>query len=542
MTASHRRLRRALTVAIAALAALAVAMPSAASAAAHRRAAEAPSWQPCGLFGADCASATLPKDYSDPSAGTVTIALARHKATDPARRVGTLFLNFGGPGGTAVDRVRDTPVDQFFPGLNDRFDVVGFDPRGVGQSTPSIDCHADQEAEGVYAQPFVTPDTLDVRAIVGRDTSYIGKCLRLNGSKDILPYVSTANVARDLDRLRQAVGDAKLSYLGFSYGTFLGATYESMFPGRTRAAVLDGALDPDQYINDPLSSIDEQTAGFERAIGRFLQACAAHPTQCGFGGDDPSDAFDQLIGQLDAHPMPTSDGRALDGDDVRAAAAQSVYAKQLWPVLAAALRGVAAGQPTIMRLLADVFYGRNPDGTYDPLSDRYFTISALEQRYPHDLRTYLREGRRSYQDYAHAFWNHGYSELTWGLYPVEPRGVFRGPFRTSKSDPTTLVVGTTYDPATPYEQARRMVKQLGNARLLTMRGDGHTAYGGNSPCIDAAVEAYLEDAVVPAEGTSCRQDVPAFPAAVAAAARKRTPAARRLLERIEPHVRPAAIR
>ncbi len=329
-----------------------------------------------------------------------------------------------------------------------------------------------------------------------------------------------------------------------------------MFPSHVRAMVLDGALDPDQYLNDPLSSLDEQTAGFERAIGRFLQACARRPDelprlrrQRPVGGPRRADR------EAAVTPIPASNGDPVDGEDIDAAVTQAVYSKSLWPDLAYALaRAEQDNDGTVLRAIDQLFYGGpDEDGNYDPITDRYFTISALEQRYPHDIGTFVKEGQRSYNDYDHAFWNHGYSELAWGLYPVRPNSAYYGPFRNPAGAPTTLVVGTTYDPATPYKEAKRLVGQLGNARLLTMRGDGHTAYGGNSTCIDDAVDAYLEQLTVPAEGTTCRQEVPfeqpppepeAAPQSKAApqslAQRSGSSEAARLqrLARLAPHVKP----
>jgi pimeloyl-ACP methyl ester carboxylesterase len=334
----------------------------------------------------------------------------------------------------------------------------------------------------------------------------------------LLPHFTTADTARDMDWVRRALGERRLNYLGFSYGTFLGATYASLFPDRYRALVLDGALDADRYINRPLLALREQTAGFERAAGRFFQACAANQAACsGFGDDDPWMAFDELIERAEAAPLPAAQGRPVDGDDIRAGAAVALYNKLNWSFLGQAL--------------ADAFYGRNPDGTFDPFSDRYFNLGALEQRYPRDVGTYLEAGDHSWGLFDHFYWNHGYTELAWGLYPIDPQDAYYGPFKASRHDPTVLVVGTTYDPATPYRGSVRLVRDLGNARLLTMRGDGHTAYGGNSACIDEAVDAYLEDGDVPARGTTCRQTVPFEAAAVSARSR----AAQRVLR---PHVRP----
>jgi pimeloyl-ACP methyl ester carboxylesterase len=517
MTSPLRRTRGSVAALGAALACLATAAPVAAAPDVQL------DWTGCGTAGAQCATATVPKDYGDSGAGTLDLAVAKSPATDPSKRIGSLFFNFGGPGASAADYVEGLGA-RLFPVLNARFDIVGVDPRGTGGSVP-VDCKADQETQGVYSQPFTTPFTLDASALVAKDQGYIARCMELNG--DILQYVSTANVARDLNAIREAVGDDKMTYLGFSYGTFLGATLQSLFPGKTRAVVLDGALDPDQYINDPLGDLDEQTAGFERAISRFMSACAADQAGCGFGGADPLGTTDALIDRADATPIAASEapGRPVDGDDVRAALAQEVYAKFLWPELAGALAQLSQGDGNGIRAIADSFYGRQDDGSYDPGTDRYFLLSAGEQHYPRDTQTFFATGRQSYFDYDHAFWNHGYAELNWGLYPVRVLDAFDGPFRTTDEDPTTLVVGTRYDPATPYKQAQRLVRQLGNARLLTMNGDGHTAYDGrpgdglNSACTDKAVEAYLFELVLPATGTTCGQDEPAFPPPVAPGAR-----------------------
>jgi len=499
VTLALRRTPRALIAVALLAAATAVASPA-------RAAVPKLDWRGCGL-GAQCATAEVPLDYTHPGGDQITLALSRIPARDQAHRIGSLFVNFGGPGGSGADTVRAIG-SGLFAGVNDRFDIVGFDPRGVGDSKPSIDCQANQETEGVAAQPFFTPENLDRNGLLDRVHGYIDQCLKLNPG--ILPYVSTANVARDMDELRQAVGDDKLSYLGFSYGTFLGATYAAMFPKNYRALVLDGALDADEYINRPVENVREQTEGFEREFGRFMQACAAHQDVCQFGGDDPWTAFDELAEKADVTPIPASgdDPRPVDGDDIRAATTQAVYAKQLWPFLAVALGLAEAGDGVGIRVISDFFYGRLDDGRYDPLFDRFFAISALEGVFPSDVDTLLAGGEHSWALFDHFWFNAGYSDVPWGLYPVEPRGVFRGPFSVPSSSPTVLVVGTTGDPATPSRGAKRVVRELDSARLLTMRGDGHTAYGGNSVCIDAAVDAYLKELIVPAAGTTCRQQVP----------------------------------
>jgi pimeloyl-ACP methyl ester carboxylesterase len=471
------------------------------------------SWQAC-ADGFQCATAKVPRDYDSPNGPKLEIPVTRLRAQGD--RVGALFVNFGGPGADAVATLHAIGKD-LLGALNERFDLVGFDPRGSGESSDAIDCHADQEFEGVYSKPFMTPE-LDERAYLNRVRGYVGKCLANN--RGVFPYVATANVARDMDFLRRAIGESRLNYLGFSYGTFLGATYASLFPHRYRAMVLDGPLDPDQYINRPEAGLRAQTAAFERALGRFFQACAAHQDAClNFGGDDPHDAYDRLVERLDAAPLPAGAGdpRTVNGDDLNFAIVPFLYAKQSWPFLAELLATTEAGDGSFLRFLADVFWGNNGDGTFDPSTDRYFTLSAAEQRYTDDVAHYFEAGADSWATFDHLWSNTGYVELNWGLFPVRARDAFYGPFRAASDDPTVLVVDTTYDPATPYRGGRRLASQLGNARLLTMRGDGHTAYPFNSSCIDQKVEAYFVGLALPPAGASCAQEVPFSAAATATA-------------------------
>ncbi len=469
-------------------------------------------WAACGTTaeataaGVECATADLPMDYDEPAGSRVQIAVARVPATDQANKVGSLFFNFGGPGGPAVAYLQ-TAGAGVFTILNERFDIVGFDPRGVGQSTPAIDCQVDQETQGIYSVPVPTPLDIDVEDYVAKVQGYVDACLANNG--EILEHVSTANVARDMDVLRAAVGDEELSYLGFSYGTFLGATYASLFPDNHRALVLDGALDADEYVNDPLSGIATQTAGFEQALARFTEACAVDQVACsGFGGTDPYLAYDKLLAQADAAPIPAdgyaADPRPVTADDIRAVTLRLLYAKQRWGILGAVLAEAAAGDGSRARELLDRAVYADSAST-----DRYFTIGASEQRYPQgDLEVYLDRGAESWASFPHFWSNSGYAEINYALWPAHDEDAFTGPFDVPESSATPLVIGTTYDPATPYSGAVRLVEDLGNARLLTMEGDGHTAYGGKSACIDGATEAYLIDGLLPAPGTVCQQEVP----------------------------------
>ena len=276
--------------------------------------------------------------------------------------------------------------------------------------------------------------------------------------------------------------------------------------------VLDGPVNASSYINKPSSDLAAQSAGFERALRRFFQACARDQAACsGFGGDDPAGAFDELVESADSNPIPadgyTVDPRPVDGDDIRWAATGELYLKELWGELGQALAMAQHGDGSLIRELSDLDYERNDDGTYGPGYDTYFTIGATEQRYPRDVDFYLERGEEAWDQFDTAYFNSGYVELNYRLWPARDRDAYAGPFRLRGSRPTPLVIATTYDPATPYRGALRLVRDLGNARLITMRGDGHTAYPGESTCIDTAAESYVVDLELPAKGTVCRQEV-----------------------------------
>lgn len=472
-----------------------------------------------------CATATVPLDYSHPNRGTYRLALMRKQATDPNKRLGSLFVNYGGPGAGAIDDTEFYFSGQsrhpLFATLNAQYDIVAVDPRGVGRSQDALDCQANQVTQGIYSLPFATPDT-DPNALLGKDQSYVRQCVRKN--RAILPYVTTANFARDLDLLRQSVGDRKLNYLGFSYGTFLGATYGALFPDKLGRVVLDGPVDADSYINRPTKDLEAQTSAFERELSRFFAACKADQTTCdgfgagaGAGGEtDPEAAFDALVEQANAHPIPvpadngyTTNLTPVTGDDILNATIGNLYRKEFWAAyIVPDLVAAANGDGTGIRIDSDYESGYDPEtGTFDPGTDRYFLIGAVEQKYTNKVQRYFRLGKSSYDNFTHFWFNNGYVELNYGIFPIDGNGVYNGPFTLPGSAATPLVVATTYDPATPYRGAKNLVRDLGNARLLTMVGDGHTAYGGESACIDEKVDDYLLGGTLPDAGTVCKQDV-----------------------------------
>ena len=334
------------------------------------------------------------------------------------------------------------------------------------------------------------------------------RCVDRNSRSGLLPHLHTANTARDLNRLRADVGDRKLSYLGFSYGTQIGATYATLFPGRVRALALDGAVDAEGFVNNPIRDTRRQTQAYEEALSRFFAACRTRQDHCGLGPTNPRAAYDALAEQLDRQALPAPDSEhpaPVDGDDLRSATSLLLSQKQLWPLLSDALIQAQTGDGSSLRVFDDFFYEREGPSVLDP----FVAIYALDGRWPAKPALHLRDGRSAYRRFHHFWWNAGYSTLALGLWPVKPQGAYYGPVQNSRRATAALVVGTTHDPATPYVWAKRLTAELGNARLLTMRGDGHTAsFGNNSPCIDAAVQAYLEETRLPKRHTVCSQDVP----------------------------------
>jgi pimeloyl-ACP methyl ester carboxylesterase len=434
-------------------------------------------WRDC-HDGFECATARVPLDYAHPHGRKVRLAVIRHRALDPEHRIGSLFVNNGGPGMSAVDFVRTAPPPAF--SLLSRFDVVAFDPRGVGGSDPAVDC--DELA------PFalMTPDTFDQHRLVERGRAIANRCL--NRDPAFLASLTTGNAARDMDRLRAAVGDRRLNYLGISWGGMLGETYTSLFPGRTRAILLDAPIDGDVWINRPFDAFAEHRTGFEDSLDRFLA----------FAGRS-EDSFEALL----AGPY---------GEELRGIAFGSFYDRPNWEPLAAALDALDRGDPAPLRALGDTV------GDVPLLTDLIQTYVSVEGRWPHRrLAPYIEAAEHQFTVAPH-FAAGAYEDAHNLFWPVRPRGAFYGPFRHSVKAPPVLVIGGTHDPATPYPWSRRVVRDLGNARLLTFRGDGHGTVTAFNPCVLGAAVPYLYDLELPPEGASCDQQVTARAARRASAA------------------------
>lgn len=459
-------------------------------------------WTDCG-GGFQCATAKVPLDYDRPSARTIELALVRRPAADLANRIGSLFLNPGGPGLSAIEFVRTAPPPAFQ--LFGQFDIVGFDPRGLGAGQPAVlDCGDNPS----YLVPMPRTSTVDNKTFLAKARHYGETCRKLN--REILPHISTANVARDLDLLRAAVGDEKLNYIGISYGSVIGATYASLFPGRTRAMVLDSPIDVQGYYDDPVKQWREHAAGHEHVLQRFLAACRDSQGRCGFGGDDPAAALDQLLARLDQQPIPSSDPadvRTLNGDIVRHVLEEELRTRRNWPALAEALAKAEAGDGRMMLEFIDSV----PNGP--ALDDFTMAVLAVDQQYGHKPPSrYFDLIERSEREYPHFWYLSGHWDLVRAVWPVNDRDAFRGKIRNPAQAAPILVVAMTHDPATPYVQAQRLTADLGNARLLTFDADGHGAGTTFDPCVIEAMLGYVVAGILPPQGAVCVQQGEAFPA------------------------------
>lgn len=470
------------------------------------------SWRGC-LGGFQCARLLVPFNYRHPAHGAFSLPVIRLHATDPAHRIGSLVVNPGGPGGSGVDYARQARSSMAASVLA-RFDVVGFDPRGVGGSRPAIRCMTGRQLDR-YIETDDTPDSpAEMSALVSASKFFAAACERQAGR--LLPYIGTANAARDMDVLRAALGDAKLTYLGKSYGTYLGAYYAQLFPRHVRALVLDGALDPEESAIN-LNIV--QAAGFQVALRSFAADCLRRPAcpvgsrtsglSAPSGGSGRASAVNAavakvqgLLNRADHSPLANGlgDGRPANESLISEGIAAALYSKTYWPVLRRALEDGFAGDGTVLIELADALVERKPNGTYSNLVESNMAINCVDRPNPHALTTWrsaaAAAARVAPQFGAPIMWG----SLPCAFWPVRAVPVSR--IHASGAAPI-LVVGTKRDPATPYRWAQALARDLSSGVLLGWNGDGHTAYGMGSSCVDSIVNRYLIDRTVPRSGTVC---------------------------------------
>jgi pimeloyl-ACP methyl ester carboxylesterase len=445
-------------------------------------------WEPCG-GGFECGSIEVPLDYDDPGGPTIEIGVNRRPADDPDARVGVLLMNPGGPGGSGLELARQFPRAGV---LAQRFDLVGFDPRGVGASTP-LDCRTHLQA--MYDADPTIDEPADAARILATSRDFVDECKDRHG--ELLAHLGTTDVARDIDEVRKALGESQINYLGYSYGTSIGQEYARLFPERVRAMILDGLVD---HAPDGIATATAQAVGFERALDAYVANCAAQG--CGLGRP-ADDAVDAVIDAAERSPIPApgADRPATPGV-VSLALAQSLYAQVLWGSLSAALRAALEGDGTGLVDLADQYLGREGD-TYAGGFEVYFAVSCLDEVWPEEPEDFFREARRAAEVapiFGEAIVN---DYVRCALWPADAAPLAPVPADLDGLAPI-LVVSTTNDPATPHENGVAVAQQIPGAVLLTNEGEGHTIVGQGKPCIDDLVFAYLTDLALPADGTTCR--------------------------------------
>jgi pimeloyl-ACP methyl ester carboxylesterase len=450
-------------------------------------------WRPCG--GSDtCASVWVPLDYAHPDRQAITIKAKMQPAGDRAAANRTIFINPGGPGGSGIDYLSFV---GFGPNVTSQANVVGFDPRGVGQSTP-VDCVSDHRLDA-YLALDPSPDTPAEVATMEREWgAFTSGCLQRSGR--LLPHLSTIEAARDMDILRAVVKDPTLNFYGASYGSYLGATYAALFPHRVGRMVLDGIVDP---AASPLRLQTEQTIGFQNALIDYLTSCVGS-ANCPLGStvQVAQRQIVRLFERLDAHPLPTSSGRQLTEGLAFLGFVLPLYSQSTWPLETQALEQALEGNGDSLLYLSDQYSDRSPSGHY--LSNAIEVQSAvLCLDHPqHETVAQIEQGSSKFRGLSPVFgpiatW-FPYTCSNWPIKPTLPK-----PDYTAPGAPPILVVGTTRDPATPYDMAVSLAKELGSGVLLTRVGDGHTAYDSGNLCIRSAVDTFLASGRPPAEGTRC---------------------------------------
>jgi pimeloyl-ACP methyl ester carboxylesterase len=453
--------------------------------------------------GFECATAQVPLDYRRPAGGTIPLALIRRQVADPAQRKGTLFLQPGGPGSSGVSFVRNSyaalPVQ-----LRDQFDVFGFDARGVGLSG-QLQCWDDAEYSRAVSAALGRPAAATAfDQAVTQATSFNSACRR--NAAELLPYVGTAYVARDIDLLRQALGERQVTFYGRSFGSYIGTVYADLFPRRVRAVVLDGGYDPRRYADQPYEYDRTQYLALDAAVERFFTWCANTPQLCTFGSGRPRAAFEQLTRALDADPVPVPGQGLANGYTLAYRLMFNINGGKLaWPGLADALQQA-------QRRDSSSFLLRPPS----PASFDFLTVNVvvecIDRDYPRSRQRLRRELATSTRrapllgpsiGYGPPTYDHNHAPAC-----VQWRGSrtsrHHGRYRATGSAPI-LVIGTTGDPDTPYRDAVALSRRLDNARLLTFRAEGHAAFD-RSPCVAAAVTSYLVDLTLPRPDTSCADE------------------------------------
>jgi pimeloyl-ACP methyl ester carboxylesterase len=443
-----------------------------------------------------CAQLRVPLDYAKPTGRAIGIAVLKVPTTSSSGRLGPMVINPGGPGASGLDYAAGART-TFGAALRRVYDVVGFDPRGVGESTP-LECGSDQQLNAlVESDP--DPDTAAERRTSDGLLRDVGRsCLADSGA--LARHVSTVEVAKDLDVLRAALGDKKLTYFGASYGTSIGATYADLFPRRIARMVLDGAIDP---ASSSVEVSRVQAHGFEVALRAYVGACVDRG-HCFLGStvDQGTGRIRTFLDSVEATPLKTKSGRAVTIGDAVYGVWYPLYDKSAWPVLDRELQTAFDGDGSLLMTVADAYLHRDTRGKYlDNSLEAYYAVSCLDRDDglpSSQVARYLPRFERASPTFGRIF---AYSIAACDVWPIHS-GRSPGPVRATGSPPI-MVVGTTRDPATPLVWARALARQLPRGVLVTRDGDGHTGYGQGSTCVDDTIEHYLVSGTVPRQDVRC---------------------------------------
>lgn len=455
------------------------------------------SWRECG-GGFQCGMVQVPLDYSRPDGRRLVLPLIRLPAE--GHRIGSLVTNPGGPGGSGVEFARSA-ARQFGPEVRRNLDVVGFDPRGVAHSRPAVRCLTGKDLDRFFSTDTSPDNQSELDALANISKMWANACGERAGA--LLPHVGTVSAAKDMDILRAALGDSGLTYYGASYGTYLGAYYANQFPKRVRAMVLDGAIDPKL----PADEVNiQQAKGFDGAMRSFAADCVKTPG-CPLGNSSTDAALQRvadLFAQTDKKPLRggLGDGRQVNEPLAELGVAAALYNKQTWPALRLALKSaIEQNDGTTLLRLGDLLVERGKDGSYSNQSEANMAVNCVDKPYANTLGPWEKEAAEA-KKVAPLFGTF----VVWGTLPC---GYW--PARTTDT-PTSLhapgakpivVVGTTRDPATPYKWAQSLAAELNSGVLLSLDGDGHTAYLQGNPCINGAIDRYLVTGAAPRKNTLC---------------------------------------
>ncbi|KAB2974645.1 alpha/beta hydrolase [Streptomyces sp. SS1-1] len=445
-----------------------------------------------------CARMKAPRDWDDPKGDTIEIELIRVRTTAPEnRRLGSLIFNFGGPGGSGVTTL--PAFGESYESLRTRYDLVSFDPRGVGRSAP-VWCEDDQQLDAYFQQDATPDDAAERKELVDSTRDFNKACEKNSG--EMLPHVGTTEAARDMDLMRQVLGDDKLHYFGISYGTELGGVYAHLFPKKVGRAVFDAVVDPTQT---PEQESLAQARGFQLALGNFAEDCTSQAEDCPIG-DTPEDVENRiatLLKDLDSKPIKGIFPRELTQSAATNGILQALYSKDFWPYLTEGLEQAYDGDGSTLMLLSDSLNGRSENGEYNNSSAANVSVNCADEK-PRYTPEFVEDRLPEFQKASNLFGD----ALAWsilGCTDWSVPGAADHPDVSAPGSAPILVVGNTGDPATPYEGARKMARALGDGVgvEMTYKGQGHGAYESDNKCVRDAVNGYLLDGKVPPAGTVC---------------------------------------